>query len=197
MTLETNAVNNDPSEIYIVIGNINGEVSKGRPARRKLVIENVLKASKRQPDFLAFQDGVKLIDVREFKQALNETWSPTNSNYCDIVESGKRFPQVTTASGVYKNNNEALLYDAKCWERLIEKEDSLYTSCANGSRMLLRDRCRFGIFKNAFSESKMIVVSYHGRRRKKKPKEGSMEEKHDLAKRELDLLSIILCKASY
>jgi hypothetical protein len=190
MDLETNAESNEPFQIHIVIGNINGKLSKGRGTRRTLIIENVLKGSKIQPDFLAFQDGVQPIDVREFIQALNTTWSSVNPepSYCDIHETANRPPVVATGKKLkpYNKNKEALLYDANRWDRLREKEDSLYTTF--NDKRLLRERCRFGIFKKRSSESQAIVVSYHASRRRTKDSE---KEKRDLARRECDLLSTI------
>lgn len=160
MALESNAADGEPSKIHIVIGNINGpSLYQGRKERRKLIIANILEGQNYQPDFLAFQDGVLPIDVREFIAALNETTSGV-TKYSDIPETAKRPSASSEKVNAYKTNREALLY-ATLWERLYEEEDLFYTPFT--SKRLLWDRCRFGIFKKSGSAMKMVVVCYHGR----------------------------------
>jgi hypothetical protein len=164
MSVETNPTEGGPSEIHFVIGNINGPSHyKGRKVRRNLIIANILKGANYQPDFLAFQDGVLPIDVREFTEALNETTSGL-TEYSDVQETAKRQSEVAsrTKQNCYKTNHEALLY-SKVWERLYEEENSFYDPCTGKVKSLLRDRCRFGIFKKEGSAVKMMVVCYHGR----------------------------------
>lgn len=177
MSLEINATEGGPSEIHIVIGNINGpSLYKGRKVRRNLIIANILNGANYQPDFLAFQDGVQPIDVREFTAALNKTTSGS-IEYSDVQETAKRPSDVASRKkqNCYKTNHEALLY-SKVWERLYEEENSFYDLCTGKVKSLLRDRCRFGIFKKEGPAVRMMVVCYHGRTKKVKRSKESPED---------------------
>jgi hypothetical protein len=167
-----------PSQVNIVVGNINGRLSKGRGTRRELIISNVIEASSSKPDFLAFQDGVCRIDVESFVAALNERWP--GSSYWDVPvpgpAQGKPVGKKAQPFSSYAKNKEALLYDTKLWKRLVEFEGLFYKACTDTSRAALSARARLGMFGQTSSRSQLVVVSYHGQQRKGKRNEEKTEE---------------------
>jgi hypothetical protein len=153
MALEQESTSTAPFEVNIVVGNINGRLSKGRGVRRDLIVSNVLQSPSSKPDFLAFQDGVQPIDIRTFVAALNERWPGSKYSHVPVLGDG------TEPS---KTNKEALLYDTNLWERATKSEESFYKACTDISLELLHARSRVGIFEQQSSENKLVVVSYHG-----------------------------------
>lgn len=179
--------NTPTSKVNIVVGNINGKLSRGRGERRDLIVDNVILRAEDKPDFLAFQDGVQPKDVRCFVAALNDKWP--DSYYEDVPMAGsgshkhvgrkQKEPYFS-----YGTNKEVLLYDAQVWERIVEMEDFLYeTFSDHESRALIRTRCRLGIFEERSSGNSVVVISYHGEQKDTRTKKAlSFERKEDILK---------------
>lgn len=149
--------------VNMIVGNINGKENTGRGIRRDIIIANVIRRSSIKPDFLALQDGVRGVDVREFVDALNQKWP--GSSYSDVPllapkpKNARR--KKSQLCSTYKDNQEALLYDKNLWERAT-KHDAFFQVCAEVSQKLLNKRCRLGFFKEVSSGNDVVVVSYHG-----------------------------------
>jgi hypothetical protein len=185
MTQENLNPPDHPSHVHIIVGNINGNSKKGnREERRNNINCNVFRDNPVKPDFIALQDDVRQVDVKSFINTLNAKWP--GSEYRDVPERGKT-RMLTWSKTAYKENTEGLLYDSNKWKRQIKNEEELFNSCKE-SQELLRQRCRFGVFTTATSEQNVIIMSYHGQWRKKRPK----TVKLDVKTREAIFLSTII-----
>jgi hypothetical protein len=177
MGLNENRTTDASSKVNIVVGNINGEKNAGRGHRRDLIIANVIRRSPVKPDFLALQDGVRGIDVKEFVDALNQKWP--GSSYCDVPllrgEASNAARNKGQLCSTYRDNREALLYDKILWERATE-HDGFFQACSAISQTLLNTRCRIGFFKEVSSGNDVVVVSYHGEQWKPKKDNENREE---------------------
>ena len=157
----------DSLHLHILSQNINGRTNKGRIQRREC-LKNQLRNSDCKPDFLALQDGVRWIDVRELMATLNERWE--DSQYSHVAEkwTGHKHVQNDGANG-YELNQEALLYDSRTWERLVDDHNVIRSKdldlVPSKYRKLIVNRFRAGAFRHKDSEEVIFVVSYHGRYR--------------------------------
>src|SRR5277367_6759147 len=165
-----------PVLVHLVVQNLNGSTSKGRPERRSRMAQ-YLRRMEAKPDFLAFQDGVLWVDVGHFIDVLNQQYPGSNYDHVADRWIGNTRSKSVKPTALYSDNREALIYDSSVWERLETDDAFLRPKDFDKHQDLLSRRFRAGKFRHRDTGHTAFVVSYHGRRRRPRNKQKELSEK--------------------